>query len=83
MLTASSECPVCGVDTPHVHSDDDIERWVNSLISRWGRKAEVFVERERQEYLARAWDNGYAASRADAAASGWNTPKNPYHSRGS
>lgn len=34
-LTASSACPVCGVDTPHRHSDLEICRWLETQASRF------------------------------------------------
>lgn len=38
---ASSECPVCGKDAPHAHSDYEIYKWVNAQASRFGYIATV------------------------------------------
>jgi hypothetical protein len=47
---ASSECPVCGVDTPHGHDREQISEWVNGRLAAWGWKAHVYNDSTDKPY---------------------------------
>lgn len=39
---ASSECPVCGQNTPHAHLREDIEQWLTNKVAAWGYEARLY-----------------------------------------
>jgi len=51
-LTASTDCPVCGIGTPHRHADADVYRWLEAQAGRFLADGVIILSKREYEQPA-------------------------------